>query len=498
MNLLSICADVDLDNLVQYLNKMRNPNSSLNITDNHNWTPLHHLVGSDHYNGATDRVQCVQLLLQYPEVDVQARTYEGLTPFFLACTKPNIQIEVIEMLLQRDIDIVNIFNNEQEPPIFKAIEFGRLDIVEAILSTNKYPHEYQDIEGDNMYHLACINGQVHIVDYLLEHSPLDARVVNYDGYNALKIAEYRFNKTDEAHQKCFGDLFHRTLPDLFTISDVFNNLITSNAIPSWNNYVCTTLIHRYYETNNSCYNLIPKYLNIHFKDNQLPNYPLCLLFHDHIIGKVLFPNCIQPDCFYFEFTNLIIHVIENCGTEDDCFNTLTEILTTINLPAMDYIPLFVNWSSKFVDYHVELLEKICDILFYQNCSLNLAIIKMIIGFQMITESNRGPLIPIRVLTRYTSLFCVKPTTDLANSLDDFFHHILGTKSIHEEHTNIKVVASLQKQCRTVIREAVYSGSRENNYKFIVGLLNLQLPDLLKDYLRFKTEINNNNFSISYY
>lgn len=52
-------------------------------------------------------------MLSHKDVLVNIKSYEGYTPLHLACKIPDIPLEIVDLLIKRDLSQVNVSNNEQ-------------------------------------------------------------------------------------------------------------------------------------------------------------------------------------------------------------------------------------------------------------------------------------------------------------------------------------------------------------------------------------------------
>ncbi|GLH04840.1 E3 ubiquitin-protein ligase mind-bomb [Gryllus bimaculatus] len=96
----------------------------VNLNDNRGWTPLHEAIANGH-------LDCVRLLFQQDECDVNACTFDGMTPMYVACQYQD-SIELIKLLVEHGVS-VNKGNTENITPLHVASKSYKLDVVKELV-----------------------------------------------------------------------------------------------------------------------------------------------------------------------------------------------------------------------------------------------------------------------------------------------------------------------------------------------------------------------------
>ncbi|XP_062546365.1 poly [ADP-ribose] polymerase tankyrase-1-like [Armigeres subalbatus] len=201
-NIWQAAATGDPIALQQCLQRKSNKNRLIKIghfRDNHNWTLLHHAVVSAN-------MECVELLLSKTDIDVKARCYEGRTALFLACMK-QVPIEIAELLLVKNVTLVNVSNNEFVTPLHIAVEKRNLSLVELLVD-NEANVNAPDFSGETPLHAALEYGTVEILIHLLYVGHADANVRSENDIDALEMLAARGNYDLKTKIACFKLLFN--------------------------------------------------------------------------------------------------------------------------------------------------------------------------------------------------------------------------------------------------------------------------------------------------
>lgn len=170
MSLLKACADGNLHRIKVILRSTKGRHVKVQERDNHNWTCLHHAVK----NG---NIECVKYLLTIKELDTIAETYEGETALQLACSIPNVPLEMVFILLEANKDLVNFVNNEEVDALQYAIMQKRLDVVKLLIDSGA-PANHLDLDGDTALHIASRILETDIVRYLIYETDCDPNICN--------------------------------------------------------------------------------------------------------------------------------------------------------------------------------------------------------------------------------------------------------------------------------------------------------------------------------
>ena len=132
---------------------------------------------------ASGSIKIFKMLLDH-NADINVINLNNQNVLHWACFADNN--DIVDILLTRRHDFVNMQDNEGHTPLHFAIRYGRLRIVKQLLQANAY-HDLQDINGDTPLNIACKHGHLKIVKQLLQ-----ANVVlnhpNNNGQTSLFIA----------------------------------------------------------------------------------------------------------------------------------------------------------------------------------------------------------------------------------------------------------------------------------------------------------------------
>ena len=145
----------------------------------------------NNFNALLDATQfgyteIVILLLNQPEVDVNAKTRDGFTALHLACQYGHEGIA--ELLLQHaDID-VNSRTTGGCTALRIAVENNNLDIVKLLLKNEKIDVNAKLEDGSTTLMIAAESGHTEILESLLKHKDINVNAQETDGYTALMMA----------------------------------------------------------------------------------------------------------------------------------------------------------------------------------------------------------------------------------------------------------------------------------------------------------------------
>lgn len=173
MSLLKHCADGNLAEIKNILEHTKGIRNKVQVRDNHNWSCLHHAVKSG-------SVECIKFLLTIKELSTTAETFEGETALHIACSIPNISLEIISILIEAKADLLNYVNNEEVDILKCAINGNRLDIIKLAIA-NGAPVNNQDLDGDTALHIAAIQVQLDVIRYLIYEAHCDPTICNEKG-----------------------------------------------------------------------------------------------------------------------------------------------------------------------------------------------------------------------------------------------------------------------------------------------------------------------------
>jgi ankyrin repeat protein len=143
----------------------------------HGWTPLM-------YACATDRVECVRLLVK--NVDVDQQTNQGITSLLMACREGHTECARLLIDSKADVD----FQNEPgDTGLTLAAWKGRLDCLKLMIEA-KANVDQQTNNGLTGLHIACRDGHTGCVRLLID-SKADVHLQNERGETGLTLAAWK-------------------------------------------------------------------------------------------------------------------------------------------------------------------------------------------------------------------------------------------------------------------------------------------------------------------
>jgi ankyrin repeat protein len=160
--------------IVKYLVGVAGAN--VEATTNTGWKPLHIACSATH-------LAVVRYLVETAKADVAAEDETGLTP--LLNTSIYGHLNIVQYLLS--VGAVEAKNKEGLTPLLVASQRGHLNIVQYSLSTVKDSVDTRDTGGNTALHHACLGGQMHILQHLIE-AGANVEASNKHGDQALHIA----------------------------------------------------------------------------------------------------------------------------------------------------------------------------------------------------------------------------------------------------------------------------------------------------------------------
>ena len=125
----------------------------------------------------------VELLLEYPDINIDNQNIFGFNALIYACESQNV--EIVRLLLTRNINL-NLFNNIGDTALIISYKYNNLEIFNLLLRYSNINIDHQNNEGFNALIYACEKQDTEIVRLLLEKN-INIRLYNNDGDSALII-----------------------------------------------------------------------------------------------------------------------------------------------------------------------------------------------------------------------------------------------------------------------------------------------------------------------
>ncbi|KAG5683965.1 hypothetical protein PVAND_013220 [Polypedilum vanderplanki] len=503
MNLSVAVRQNDIERIKELLS---NPRINVNATDNHNFTALHHAVSNKN-------TEACRLLLKHKKIDVSIRTFEGLTALFLAIVS-NCNLEILEMLIKKNRQMVNIKNNEEVACIHEAVKNRRLDIVKLLIENGAAVNCY-DLDHENCMHLAASNCDYDMIEYLLKETEIDPTAKNRDEMNPLCLLIVRSrNEPADVVIQCFHLLLEYTyekdiLTGSYTIEDIFQPAFLATVYS--HTEIAKFIIHNIYSNRNSKYEFIKKLCDACTLDEDEEFlYYLLVFLHDKIdqYDKFSFPRFSEIN--YFMHVRSVIYAIqklldsyESTQLAISLLNELESIEIRIKVREFeDQVGVMLYDRFTNINFHQDQIENIKLLLnyFYENeYNINVTI-KSVLHSIAVAKENQVNILNsakeiLKLLIPYnTNFFADVETWKQINEFKNLNDNIqIIVHWLNENYGNtmtnlildMKIVYSLKHLCRNVLRDRLKNNLKSLQKKEIVD--SLKLPDLLINYLLFKQQ-----------
>lgn len=196
-NLLQACATGELEQIKKICNSF---SDQLDLRDNHNWRPIHHAT-------KYGDIKCLRVLLNHPNIDTKAETFEGCTALQIACELSNTPIEIVQALVIKDKELVQWVNNEEVSPLQLAISNNRLDIVQYLVEEGNANVNYCDLDEEHSLFYAVRKMNINIIRFLLYGTDCNVHLINNNKINALELCLYnRLDDKSETSLACAKEL----------------------------------------------------------------------------------------------------------------------------------------------------------------------------------------------------------------------------------------------------------------------------------------------------
>lgn len=343
MNLLEACSIGNIQQISQIC-KSKKLRHQITLHDNHNWTPLHHAVA---YGSA----ECLKIVLSTPGLDVKAKTYEGLTALHVACTKNTISIEIVEMLVEKEPQLVNMVNNEEVSPLLNAIESNRMDIIKLLVQHGALVN-YIDLDGEHSLIYAVRQMNLEIIQYLLKETDCNQFLMNTINSDALEIAiaTKAFNKYRDLKKcnECIDELLKYRCETTFNgefLDRIFRTIKLCLSTDQRDDLRKFIEVFYLCEKNSKKF-LVEKLFRLKNSDD-LDWYRLIFIMHDS-----LFREHMTETINFFNSSNFIFEILYFIfETDTDFFYEIfREIVSKIDIPDR------ITFANKFFNFLYKNME----------------------------------------------------------------------------------------------------------------------------------------------
>jgi ankyrin repeat protein len=145
-------------------------------------TPLHTAV-------LYENVEMVQLLLSFPEIEINAKNNNNQTPLHAAAITGNF--EIFQLLLSHPKIEINVKNNDDEIPLHIAALLANCEMVKLLVNFPEIEINAKNYNDQTPLHCAAIIGNFEIFQLLLSHPKIEINIVNKFGKTVLDLIRER-------------------------------------------------------------------------------------------------------------------------------------------------------------------------------------------------------------------------------------------------------------------------------------------------------------------
>lgn len=277
---------------------------------------------------------------------------------------------------------------------------------------------------------------------------------------------------------CFNLLFDRTVRGYMTkkfhrIFDVFEYL---RHIPRVRKQKFYHMVDKFYKNNNSKYPLLQR--SIPFVANYPALIPLLLILHDNFNSRLKYKTI---NALIGGMKSTVFKLIKSAlrDRNAELMTCICSVLKSTNLMFADEYCTLGDFILR--DRHPSVVE-VVKILFSCLLDLNFSFNHTICMLFQYRYSARDVNLTIEAMLPFSTF----------NSEDYVMHRIirpryrLPRRIVQPVSLAKRRLISLKQMCRRKIRSGIYSVVRRNDRAFIYGIMSLDLPVPLKNYLRFNT------------
>lgn len=155
----------------------------LEVRDALGWLPLHYAAELGHEEIA------IIFLKENINLACQKENQEGMTTLHIAAKKGLIGL--LRTLLEIRPDVSEFLDNKNRTALHVAAEFGKKDVVKALLGMLEFNDLINDgdIEGNTCLHLAALHGYYEILIMLASDKKVQKAALNNQGMTAADIVK---------------------------------------------------------------------------------------------------------------------------------------------------------------------------------------------------------------------------------------------------------------------------------------------------------------------
>lgn len=388
-----------------------------------------------------NNVKCLRVILYWPTFDlgrILPMPFNARSPMRLAIEHSNGNMDVIHELLKYD----GLFH-EQLLQCMLDIPTERLQILLENPQFDLFAHHRK---------------------YL--YPPMYMYVSRYSQMN---------DPEQPLYTECFNLLFDRTIVAYMTkkfhrIFDVFKYL---GHIPEVRRQKFYEMMEKHYKNNNSKYPLLQRSIAL------VANYPalgpLLLILHDNFNSRQRY-RTINSLIIVLKSTVFKLIRLALKDRNAELMTCICNVLKSTNLKFADEFFTLGNFILR--DRHPSVVE-VLKILFCCLLDLNFSFNHSICMLFQYRYSLREVNLTIEAMMPFSTFNCE----------DYVIHRVMRPRYFLPRrvfHPAKRRMFSLKQLCRRKIRSIVYSGVQRNERAFVYGIMSLDLPVPLKNYLRFNS------------
>lgn len=118
--------------------------------------------------------------------DIETAMMGGYRPLHIAADGGHI--DTVRLLVEKGAQY-NALDDNKRTPLYCACRFGRVQVVEYLLSLDGVNLQHRDNKGQTALYVACREGHMNIVTHLLRRDPTLATIAANDGTSPLAAAQ---------------------------------------------------------------------------------------------------------------------------------------------------------------------------------------------------------------------------------------------------------------------------------------------------------------------
>lgn len=454
---------------------------SLEHRDNNGWTPLHHAVNNNSIND-------VQIFLSQITIEqIRYETWDGKTALFLACSKDDVSIKIVTMLLKKDPELVLYVTNNDVSPLQRACTAKRLDIVKMLLDHGA-PINHCDIFAETaLFYAIRQEDNIEIILCLALTSGCDLHYQNCLGYDVIVLyivmhftvlfgQHYNYWNEFQKNKNMCDDIVIQTIAQLRNDDD------------PWKCIVFTDFYNVFVDQHYNVMEKIPRFLRVFvyvFKESM----PVFKKHLSDINYRSFFINAMKE---VFVFTTQATHQPQTWYRQD-CgpFGYFGMFYHIYAMDASVFEDIFYSLMADGYKLNNE-TELILELVSDPDCygttdELLVTLLKYFVPFGLSIQHIESFLKEYKedCIFLYLCGRRIYGNYSYCHGRMHIFLPFVTTKQIlyHNYANEWDMVPMLQSLCRAAIRNQLFSDGSSEGVKY-QRLINIPVPKKIKNYLRF--------------